>query len=125
MTDGSSKLLMADQEVDSLQTKIGFEASKLWQYDGLSHITFFANAFWHHEILDNNRTVDAAFNSTAINSFTVQTEDPERDFAIIGAGLDAVPFDNQDVHILLGYQNQFGQDGFMSHTLYGGYRRDF
>ncbi|MEM6884256.1 MAG: autotransporter domain-containing protein [Verrucomicrobiota bacterium] len=122
---GALSLNVGDQEVDSLQTKIGLEASKLWQYNGMSHITFFASGFWHHEVLDNSRTVNAAFNSTAINNFTVRTEDPERDFAIMGAGLDAVPFRNQDVHLLLGYQNQFGQEGFMSHTLYGGYRRDF
>ncbi len=122
---GALSLTIGDQTVDSLQTKVGLELSKIWQYSEANHITFFANGFWHHEVLDNSRTVNAAFNSTAINSFTVNTENPERDFANVGVGLDAVPFTNMDVHLLLGYQNQFGQDGYMSHTLYGGYRQNF
>jgi outer membrane lipase/esterase len=118
-------LNVRDQSADSLQTKIGLEASKLWRYGNNGHVTFFANGFWHHEILDDSRNVTASFNSNAVSAFSVQTENPERDFAILGIGLDSVPFSNQDVHLLLGYQHQLGQAGYTSHTIYGGYRRDF
>ncbi len=122
---GAANLTVEDQSAQSLQSKVGAEASKSFYYGIENRITVFGNAFYHREFLDDGRDVDVAFNSAGIGAFTVQTEDPERDFFTLGLGFEAQPFTNPYLRITGGYQHQLGQDGFSAHNLYGGARYDF
>jgi uncharacterized protein YhjY with autotransporter beta-barrel domain len=122
---GVANLTVDDQDSQSLQSKVGAEASKSFYYGIENRVTLFGNAFYRREFLDDGRDVDVAFNSAAINAFTVQTEDPARDFFDIGLGFEAQPFSNPYFRLMGGYQYQMNLDDFTAHNLYGGARYDF
>ncbi|MEO0454748.1 MAG: autotransporter outer membrane beta-barrel domain-containing protein, partial [Verrucomicrobiota bacterium] len=122
---GAGNLTVEDTDAQSFQSKVGIEVSKTFLYQEGKRLTVFANGFYHHEFLDDGRDVNVAFNSAAVNAFTVQTEDPERDFANLGMGLESIPFSNPNLRFIGGYQYQFGQDSFTSHNVYAGGRYDF
>jgi outer membrane lipase/esterase len=121
---GVLNLTVPDQNIDSLETKAGVEVSKRL-VGVVDWLTLSGYGNWHHELMNNNRIVNTSFNSVSLGTVPVATGDPERDYFILGGGIYATPFSNKAVHLTLGYNYQFGQEGVTAHSAFGGYRMDF
>lgn len=48
-------------------------------------------ASWNHEFLQDSRWVNARLSNHTLGSFVIDTADPERDYALVGGGVTAVP----------------------------------
>jgi uncharacterized protein YhjY with autotransporter beta-barrel domain len=123
---GAFDLTYADQNIDSLRSKLGFHVTDNFTWDRIAFTPQF-RASWYHEILDDSRGVTTSLGGApALGSFVVQTNSEGRDFAIVGAGLSATPAElSGDVTFFVNYDAQVGQDNYISHTVNGGLRVNF
>jgi outer membrane autotransporter protein len=123
---GVFDLSQADQNIDSLRTKLGFHVMDNLKWDGITFTPQF-RAAWYHECLDDSRGVSTSLpGAPALGSFVVKTNDQGRDFAIVGAGISATPSELHDnITFFINYDAQVGQDNYISHTVNGGLRVGF
>jgi uncharacterized protein YhjY with autotransporter beta-barrel domain len=119
-------LTLAEQNIDSLRSKLGFTVIDNFKWDGIAFTPQF-RANWYHEILDDSRGVTTGLpGAPALGSFVVQTNAEGRDFAIVGAGLSATPAElHGDVTFFVNYDAQVGQANYVGHTVNGGVRINF
>lgn len=85
---GGADLAVDGQYVNSLQSRLGARAGYKLQ---LKPETVFAAEFmagWQHEYLNDSRGIDADFIGSGLGKFSVQTDSPMRDAAVIGAGVN-------------------------------------
>jgi autotransporter-associated beta strand protein len=75
---------VGSQTANSLRTQAGLEGSLNFQI-GSVLLRPHVRAAWLHELADNRRSMDAAFG--AVN-YAISTQKPQRDSALLGAGLD-------------------------------------
>src|SRR6185503_19429206 len=93
--NGGLALAYSEQTVESFRSIVGFSASRAFgQSFGILMPTF--RAEWHHEFKDDPRTIQAQYAieltltnrvSACVSCFALQTDQPESDFGIAGAGL--------------------------------------
>jgi uncharacterized protein with beta-barrel porin domain len=123
---GALDLSVADQNVDSLRSKVGFRALGDYRWDGI-RFSPEIHADYYHEFMDNSRGVQLGTpGAPAIGSFVVQTGGPERDFALLGVGIAATPDElNELLTFFFNYNVQVGQSDFMANTFEGGVRLGF
>ena len=123
---GAFNLNVADQEVDSFRTKVGFRAMGDYTWDGV-RFSPDVHAAWYHECMDDQRGISIGVpGAPALGSFVVQTEQPQRDFALVGAGLSATPVAmHLPVTFFVNYDAQVGQSDYIAHTFNGGVRIGF
>ncbi len=123
---GVYNLNVADQVVDSFRTKVGFRALGDYKWDGI-RFSPEIHADWYHECLDADRGVNVGTpGAPVLGSFVVQTDKPERDFALVGAGLSATPAELHDaITFFVNYDAQVGQADYIAHTFNGGLRIGF
>ena len=123
---GVFDLSHADQDIDSLRTKLGFHVLHDFTWDGIKFTPQF-RAAWYHECLDDSRGVNARLpGAPALGSFVIQTNSQGRDFALVGAGLSATPSELHDnITFFVNYDAQVGQDNYVAHTVNGGLRIGF
>ena len=123
--EGIYDLSQAQQNIDSLRTKVGFHVTENIDWEGLK-FTPQVHAAWYHECLDDSRGVSTSLaGAPALGSFVVQTNAEGRDFAILGLGLAASPTRHDNVTFFLNYDIQVGQDDYIANTINGGIRYDF
>ncbi|MDB6165759.1 MAG: autotransporter [Lacunisphaera sp.] len=79
---GAFNLTVADQSARSLRSQLGLEVQ-----GGFGILRPHVRAAWLHEFSNDSRAISAAFGSTG---FSVATRGPERNTALLGAGLDFV-----------------------------------
>lgn len=120
--DGIDRLTVYEDDAESLRTSFGAKANYTMQAGSLA-ITHEIRAAWGHEFLDDSRGLTARFNSSQLSPFTVETTDPERDWAELGGSVRA-KF-NQTLSAFIDYDAQVGQDDFFAHSVQGGLRLDF
>jgi uncharacterized protein YhjY with autotransporter beta-barrel domain len=122
---GAFDLDVADENIDSLRSKIGFHIMRNFDWDGIT-FTPDLRASWYHEYLNGTRNVsendpDAA----ALGDFVIQTVQPDQDFAMAGVGLSATPaMLHDDVTFFTNYNAQVGEN-YVAHTISGGVRIGF
>ena len=122
---GVFDLSVGDRQADSLRTHLGGRASATFACGPVT-LTPQVNAAWYHEFLDNENGVTTSIGGApAIGSFLVRTQPPERDFALVGAGIGIVPNCCDRVTIFFNYDAQVGQSDFMANTVDGGVRIGF
>jgi uncharacterized protein with beta-barrel porin domain len=122
---GAFNLNVGDRDADSLRSHVGGRATATFDCGPVT-LSPQINAAWYHEFLDNEDGVTTGISGApALGSFLVSTNSPQRDFALVGAGLSAVPKDCQNVTIFLNYDAQVGQSDFMANTVDGGVRIGF
>ncbi len=124
---GGLNLNVGEQDVNSLRTKAGLNIQTSFNALGCK-FTPQLNAFWYHECLDDTAGVSNSLpGAPAVGSFTVNTNQQGRNFAVAGAGISATPtgLDNGNVSFFVNYGAQVGQDNFMSNTVAGGVRVQF
>jgi len=74
-----------DQSAHSLQSQVGLEARLDWKV-GTAVLHPHVGAAWIHEYSNDPRSINSSFGGVA---FTVITQGPQRDSALLSAGLDA------------------------------------
>jgi outer membrane autotransporter protein len=123
---GPTSLNINDQNQDSLRSLIGFEGRFVTNVNtpiGMLSLTPHLSASWQHEYLDDSDGITSQFNGAGGGSFSVQTDNPDRDSAFIDAGLDATL--NKNVTIFVDYETQAGQDNFFAQSAQGGVKIGF
>jgi uncharacterized protein YhjY with autotransporter beta-barrel domain len=121
---GMADLAVNQQDVDSLRSRLGGEVRYNWSwYGGKVVATPHLSASWQHEYLDNSSGITSQFNGAGLGSFTVNTSRPERDSALIDAGLDTQWSDA--FNLFVDYTTQAGQSDFFAQSVEGGVKVSF
>jgi outer membrane autotransporter protein len=119
-----ANLNVGDQIARSLRSQLGITFSRKFAGDW-GWITPELRAAWHHEFLDEERSVRAAFQSEAFDPFVVETDAPDRDFALVGLGIESGFPWCESLRFYIDYDLQIGQEDFLVHSGSGGIKIRF
>jgi len=120
--DSDANLAVQEDQSDSLRSRLGGEVRYNTCGCGVTfspHLT----ATWQHEFLDQSRGLTSSFTQFSGGSFTVRTDDPSRDSALVDLGLDAKV--NNSITVFGDYIVQAGQDNYFGQSLQAGVRVNF
>jgi outer membrane autotransporter protein len=78
-------------------------------------------ASWQHEFSNDSRGLDARL-SQGSSTFAWQTDEPTRDFAVVGAD---VTLSKDNLTVQLDYNAEVGRDNFTAHSVSAGLRWRF
>jgi uncharacterized protein YhjY with autotransporter beta-barrel domain len=120
---GGGSLRFGDQTAHSLRTKLGGEVSRVIE-GSWGWVAPYVSAYWNHEILDNSRDITTSFSDPALSSFDVSTEKADANFGTVGVGFNGSLTEAENIHFTLGWQVQFGQEGYLANSATGGFRID-
>ncbi len=119
---------VASQDIDSLRTHLGGKVDGTFTTGAdLKWIPEF-RAAWYHECLDDSRGVATSLSGApAFGSFNVTTLDPERDYALVGLGLNSIytGFQRIPIGMFVNYDVQVGQSTYIQHSITGGVKMSF
>ena len=76
------------EDSDSLRSRLGGRVSYAFSQSGVN-FTPHLDASWQHEFLDQSRGVTSQFTGQGLGSFSIRTDNPSRDSALVDAGVDA------------------------------------
>lgn len=114
---GALSLNVAEQEADSVRSKLGGRLTRVFQIKSFS-LRPEVRMFWQHEFMDDSRGISARFNDSTIgSSFAVTTGDPERDSALLGLGLSGSWDDF--IMLFVNYDSEIRED-YLVHNMTGG-----
>ncbi|MEI9999335.1 MAG: autotransporter outer membrane beta-barrel domain-containing protein [Verrucomicrobiota bacterium] len=119
---GPAALNIQSQSEESLRSQLGIEARYALK-TGSVILTPHISASWQHEFLDDSAGITSQFNQVGAGSFTVQTENPQRDSAFIDVGLDAQVAGS--VTLFADYQTEAGQSNFFAQSVQAGLKIGF
>jgi len=119
---GALNLTVNDWDADSLRSALGAKLSGRWQLSNDVALEPVVTAQWLHEFMDDSRGITSAFNDPAAGSFTVFTNDPDRDFALVGLDLNFLI--GEDWSAFISYNAQLSGDYF-GNAITGGARFEF
>ena len=126
-TAGIFDLTKQSQDINSLRSHAGFRLSA--PFPTSCGVTFIPQlrASYYHEFMDDSRGVSTSVpGASALGSFAVPTNRPERDFALVGIGLDsAFTGCGLPMAAFLNYDVQAGQDSYIAHNIDAGLRVSF
>jgi outer membrane autotransporter protein len=112
-----------DQDVDSLTTLLGGQVS----YAISTRRGVFSPQLrleWAHEFEGDSQNINARFlNDPTGGTFNVGTDDPDRDYFNLGAGVAAVIGPGRSAFIY--YETSAGRDEISEHSIAGGLRFEF
>lgn len=117
-------LAYSDQDVDSLTTRLGLQASYAVSTP-IGVVVPYARGEYVHEFLNDNdgAPVRYAADPTGLSEFVITTEDPDRNYGELGAGVAlTLP---QGWVTFLDYAAVVGFADFAIHTVAAGLRKDF
>jgi uncharacterized protein YhjY with autotransporter beta-barrel domain len=120
--DSDANLTVQEDQSDSLRSRLGGEVRYNTCGCGVTfspHLT----ATWQHEFLDQSRGLTSSFTQFSGGSFTVRTDDPSRDSALVDLGLDAKVASS--VTVFGDYVVQAGQSNYFGQSLQAGVRVNF
>ena len=118
-------LNVADESIDSLRSKVGFHATRDFNWMGCT-LTPDVRASWYHEFLNTTRNVtESAAGGGDLGDFVVQTVKPDDDFAMVGVGLSATPAQLHHAVTFFTNYNAQASKSYLSHTISGGVRIGF
>jgi uncharacterized protein YhjY with autotransporter beta-barrel domain len=123
-TEGGSlaNLTVNEQDADSLRSRLGGRVSFTYAYSGIQ-LTPHLDASWQHEFLDQSRGITSQFTGAGLGSFSIRTDNPSRDSALVDAGFDAQL--NDTVTLFADYEVQAGQDNYFGQSVQGGLKIGF
>jgi outer membrane autotransporter protein len=117
----SLNLHVNSQNADSLQSGLGARLScpfKIKEALMLPQVS----AFYQHEFANHSRGLDARL-AQAGSTFNFTTDSPQRDFAILGAGV-AVSL-NKNLTVQANYNVELGRGNYTPHFISAGFRWQF
>jgi len=120
---GGANLSFGDQTAHSLRTKLGGEFSRVFE-GKWGWVAPYVSAYWNYEILDNSRDITTSFADSALSSFNVSTDEADANFGTVGVGFNGSLTEAENIHFTLGWQVQFGQEGYLANSATGGFRID-
>jgi uncharacterized protein YhjY with autotransporter beta-barrel domain len=118
----AADLTVQDQESDSLRSRLGGRIAYSFNGFGLVFRPHF-DASWQHEFMDQGRGITSSLSAAGLGSFSVQTENPSRDFVLTDLGIDADI--NRSIGVFLDYIVQAGQDNYFGQSFQGGVKIAF
>jgi outer membrane lipase/esterase len=131
VTNGGLALAYGEQTVESFRSIVGFSASRAFSQNfGIVMPTF--RAEWHHEFKDDPRTIQAQYAleptltnkaSACVSCFALQSDAPESDFGIVGAGL-SLTFARR-MQLFMYYETLLGVSDYKSNSISLGFRGQF
>ncbi len=123
-TGGSGFALAVDEQaIESLTTALALRVSKTYSMRW-GVLVPAAHAEWEHEFKDNSRAINARFaDAPGAGTFTITTDDPDRDYFNVGANVSAVMERGRAVFI--SYEALLGQSHVTNSTIELGYRMEF
>ncbi len=119
---GAADLNIDDEQTDSMRSKLGGELRYQLSTGGVifnPHLS----AYWQHEFLDEARGITSSMSQEGLGSFTVKTDEPSRDSALVDLGLDTQVSDN--VTLYVDYALQAGQSNYFAQSIEGGVKVGF
>jgi uncharacterized protein YhjY with autotransporter beta-barrel domain len=111
-----------EDQSDSLRSRLGGRGSYQFSRWGIS-FTPHLDASWVHEYMDQSRGVTSQFSGEGLGSFSVKTNNPSRDFALVNLGLDGEL--NRMATVFLDYTVQAGQDDYFGQSVQAGVKIGF
>jgi outer membrane lipase/esterase len=128
---GGLALAYGEQKVESFRSIVGFSASRGFSKNfGIITPTF--RAEWHHEFKDDPRTIQASYavesslinkTSPCVSCFALQSDTPESDFGIAGAGLSLTFAGRVQAYVY--YEALLGVSDYKSNSIALGFRGQF
>jgi uncharacterized protein YhjY with autotransporter beta-barrel domain len=115
-------LSVNEQDSDSLRSRLGGRISFTYSHCGVN-FTPHLDASWQHEFMDQSRGITSQFEGTGLGSFSVKTENPSRDSALVDAGLDAQI--DQTWTAFADYEVQAGQENYFGQSVQAGVKIGF
>jgi len=125
---GVFDLAVGSQDINSLRSHIGFKMDRAFTVG--RNLTFIPElrAQWYHEFMDDSRGVSTSLpGAPAVGSFAVGTYAPQRDFALVGAGLNTAftGYKGVPVQMFVNYDLQVGQSDYIANSVNAGVRVNF
>ncbi len=115
-------LSVNDQDADSLRSRLGGRISFSFSHYGVS-FTPHLDATWQHEFMDQSRGITSQFSGAGLGSFSVKTDNPSRDSALVDLGLDAQI--DKTVTVFADYSVQAGQSNYFGQSVQAGVKIGF
>lgn len=116
-----------DQEIESLASTVGVQLTQTVNTSS-GVLTPYVRADWEHEFDNDARNIEASFavvdsSYDSLNTILIPTDDPDRDFFNLGAGiLAALP---NGLQLFLDYTTILGYEDLSLHRFVGGLRLEF
>jgi outer membrane autotransporter protein len=122
---GANALEIQAQEVDSLRSTTGGTVRYDWPHAWNGRLLPRARAAWVHEFMNGSRNILYRAQDPAYIGITgiLPTAQPERDFAVIGCGLDATL--GEQWALSIDYDLEVGREKFTAHQTNAGVRYSF
>ena len=120
--NSDADLSVSEDQSDSLRSRLGGSVRFDCHDAGVTlspHLT----ATWQHEFLDQSRGITSQFTQFSGGSFSVRTDDPSRDSALVDLGLDAHL--DQTITVFGDYMVQAGQSDYFGQSVQAGVRVNF
>jgi outer membrane autotransporter protein len=125
---GALDLSDGEQDINSLRSHVGFNLDKAVHVGSGVTIIPELRAQWYHEFMDDSRGVSTSLTGApTLGSFNVNTFSPQRDFALVGVGLNTAftGYKGVPVGLFINYDVQVGQSNYIAHSVSTGIRVDF
>ena len=103
-------------------SRLGGRISFSFSHCGVS-FTPHLDATWQHEFMDQSRGITSQFSGAGLGSFSVRTDNPSRDSALVDAGIDAEI--NRTVTLFADYTVQAGQANYFGQSVQAGVKIGF
>jgi outer membrane autotransporter protein len=120
--NGEAALNVQEDEADSFRSSLGGQVQYAWR-TSWGTLTPQWRASWIHEFLNDRREIAASFVNLAAPTFTTSTNNPDRDFAVLGTGLSANFAEKWTTS--LDYDLELGREDFFAHQINAGIRYAF
>jgi uncharacterized protein with beta-barrel porin domain len=117
---GALDLRVDSQSAESLQSGLGAKVAMPLKR-GATLVVPQVYASWQHEFSDDSRGLDARL-SQGSSTFAWQTDDPARDFAVVGAD---ITLSKDNLTVQLDYNAEVGRGNFAAHNVSAGLRWRF
>ena len=117
-----ANLSVNDDQSDSLRSRLGGRFSFNMTEGGIN-ITPHLDASWQHEFLDQSRGVTSQFDNFSSGAFSVRTNSPSRDSALVDAGVNIDV--SKTMTVFADYMVQAGQDNYFGQSVQGGVKIGF
>ena len=120
---GVASLAVSSQNLDSLQSRLGFHANYHLLETSYSSFAVDLHAAWQHEFLDDSRNIGAGFQGAGLAPFNIKTASPLRDAGVVGLGLNWTFHDR--LTLFTEYELEFWRSSYFEQTINGGVRISF
>jgi outer membrane autotransporter protein len=118
---GALNLRVSSQNATSLQTGVGAKVAAPLKAGSVTVVPQ-AYATYQHEYSNSSRSLDARLSQVG-NTFSFQTDNPHRNFAVAGANVSILT--QKNLKVQLDYNAEVGRGNYTAHCVSAGVRWEF